>query len=188
MISSMESDQFNRIVDAIVRELTLYLADRGIQESNGNTTHRNTIQEEKVLRDAFNHDIMVKPIPLSDVPNSSHSPLLIDLPDPTVEDFRARPGIQNPLDSDGLRALMGVTPARIGYGRSGPRYQTPYWLLFQADQAITQDTLFRDVNPHLLEELGLKIVQTQITEGKQQYLLRPDLGRKLCEEARQFIQ
>ncbi len=82
---------------------------------------------------------------------------------------------------------MRVTPARLGLGRAGPRYRTGPWLLFQADAAVTQDTLWRDVNDDLLRQQGLFKVQTCITGGKQEYLLRPDLGRKLNDDARRTI-
>lgn len=119
---------------------------------------------------------------------SALAALSIDLPDPTDDASRAVPGIRNPSDPEGLLALMNATPARIGYGRSGPRYQTPHWLLFQADQAVTQDTLFRDVDDGLLQKFNLFKIQTCITGGKQEYLLRPDLGRKLSDAGRQSIQ
>ena len=72
-------------------------------------------------------------------------------------------------------------------GRAGPRYRTALLLLFQADHALTQDALLRDVDPKLLEELGLFSVQTQVSGGKAEYLLRPDLGRKLSPEARKIM-
>ncbi len=113
--------------------------------------------------------------------------LNIDLPDPTTPEARGKPGIDHPDDAEGLQALMSVTPARIGHGRAGPRLRTGPWLLFQADQAVTQDTLFRDVDEKLLASLGLFSVQTRVTGGKQEYLLRPDLGRQLSDEARRLI-
>lgn len=114
--------------------------------------------------------------------------LHIDLPDPTTPAQRSRPGLHQPLDEDSLLALMNTTTARIGAGRSGPRPRTSSWLLFQSDQAITQDTLLRDVEENLLDELGLFRVQTRITGGKEEYLLRPDLGRQLSDSARSLIQ
>lgn len=110
--------------------------------------------------------------------------LVIDLPDPTLEEARSMPGVEHPEDAEGLQALMKVTPARIAQGRAGARYRTRPWLLFNADQAITQDTLFRDVSETLLAELKLFKVQTRIANGKQEYLLRPDLGRQLNDDAR----
>ncbi|HHY56498.1 MAG TPA: ethanolamine ammonia-lyase subunit EutC [Chloroflexi bacterium] len=113
--------------------------------------------------------------------------LTIDLPDPTTPERRYAPGVRQPADPDGLRALIAATTARIGVGRTGPRYTTASLLLFQADHAITQDALYRDVDPRLLSELGLFSVETRITGGKQEYLLRPDLGRQLSDEAKRLI-
>jgi ethanolamine ammonia-lyase small subunit len=72
-------------------------------------------------------------------------------------------------------------------GRAGPRCRTAALLRFQADHAITQDALYRDVDQRLLDELGLFTVQTRITGGKQEYLLRPDLGRQLNDDARRIV-
>jgi ethanolamine ammonia-lyase small subunit len=117
----------------------------------------------------------------------SASALTIDLPDPTLDAERYRPGVTNAKDPEALRALMASTSARIGVGRAGPRYRTASWLLFQADHAVTQDALYRDVDPRLLDDLGLFAVQTRVTGGKAEYLLRPDLGRQLSDEAKRTI-
>lgn len=116
----------------------------------------------------------------------SHT-LVIDLPDPTEPARRYAPGVRNAQDGAGLEALVAATTARIGVGRAGPRYTTASLLLFQADHAVTQDALYRDVDQRLLDELGLFAVQTRITGGKQEYLLRPDLGRQLSDEAKRTI-
>ena len=113
--------------------------------------------------------------------------LVIDLPDPTEPAHRYAPRVRNPQDAAGLEALVASTTARIGVGRAGPRYTTASLLLFQADHAVTQDALYRDVDQRLLDELGLFSVQTKITGGKQEYLLRPDLGRQLSDEAKRTI-
>ncbi len=113
--------------------------------------------------------------------------LVIDLPDPTTPERRSAPGVKHPANPDGLRALMEATTARIGVGRAGPRYTTDALLLFQGDHAVTQDALYRDVDQRLLDELGLFTVDTKVTGGKQEYLLRPDLGRQLSDEAKRVI-
>ena len=113
--------------------------------------------------------------------------LNIDLPDPTLPEFRNKPRIRNPKDAQGLNALMASTSARIGVGRAGPRYSTASLLLFQGDHAITQDALYRDVDQKLLDEFNLFTVQTKVTGGKQEYLLRPDLGRLLNDDAKRTI-
>jgi ethanolamine ammonia-lyase small subunit len=113
--------------------------------------------------------------------------LTIDLPDPTTPQARSTPRVRDPRDANGLRALMASTSARIGVGRAGPRYSTAELLLFQGDHAITQDALYRDVDQTLLDEFILFTVQTRVTGGKQEYLLRPDLGRQLSDEGKQLI-
>lgn len=118
---------------------------------------------------------------------ASSATLSIDLPDPATPEYRYKPGVKNPRDVEGLKALIASTTARIGVGRAGPRYTTASLLLFQGDHAITQDALYRDVDPKLLNEFGLFTVQTKITGGKEEYLLRPDLGRQLNDEAKRLI-
>ncbi len=113
--------------------------------------------------------------------------LNIDLPDPTTPQARSWPGVHAPADPEGLQALMATTTARIGAGRAGARLRTRSLLLFQSDLAVTQDALMRDVDPALLEAFNLFRVQTRVTGGKQEYLLRPDLGRALSDEAKRII-
>ncbi len=112
--------------------------------------------------------------------------LRIDLDDPTRPEARQRPGIERPINPDGLRALMAATPARIGVGRSGPRPRTAAGLLFLADHGVTQDALMHAVDADLLEELGLFSVESQAAD-RQTYLKRPDLGRKLTEAAKAVL-
>ena len=112
--------------------------------------------------------------------------LQIDLDDPTLPEARQRPGIERPINPDGLRALMAATPARIGVGRSGPRPRTAASLLFLADHGVTQDALMHAVDADLLEELGLFSVESMAAD-RRTYLKRPDLGRKLTEAAKAVL-
>ncbi len=107
----------------------------------------------------------------------------LELQDPTSDAARRASGIAHPADSDGLAALMLSTSARIGVGRAGPRPRTSSLLLFQADHAITRDALLREVDPSLLEEAGLFTVHSRVEGGLEEYLRRPDLGRRLSEAA-----
>lgn len=106
---------------------------------------------------------------------------LPDLPQPPA------PHIPQAAHPEALPALLAATTARLGVGRAGPRYTTAALLRFQADHAITQDALYRDVDPALLAQLGLFMVQTQVTGGKPQYLLRPDLGRRLTPASLELL-
>jgi ethanolamine ammonia-lyase small subunit len=105
----------------------------------------------------------------------------IDLPDPTGH--RRLLGVADPVNPSGLENLVASTTARIGVGRAGPRPRTASLLLFRADHAVTQDAIFGEVPAALLEQLGMFTVQTRVTSAEE-YLLRPDLGRLLSDEAR----
>ncbi len=119
-------------------------------------------------------------------PPAGNGDLVIDLPDPTTLEARRTPGLEHPANPDGLRALMATTPTRIGVGRAGPRPRTKATLLFLADHGVTQDALFHEVDPQMLEEMGLFTVESQ-AHDRQEYLKRPDLGRMLTEESRQIL-
>ena len=94
--------------------------------------------------------------------------------------------MENPINAAGLTNLAGSTSARLAVGRAGPRPRTRTMLLFGADHAVTQDAIFGDVPTDLLEQFGLFTVQTRVTD-QDEYLLRPDLGRQLSDEARQVV-
>jgi len=176
----MDDSKLNAIVDAIVRELKESGAVKPLASSSD-------------VGSAPVSSTSSSPLAIPSKPQSSNSPisnslitnLTIDLPDPTLT--RATPRVKNPKDPQGLKALMASTTARIGVGRAGPRYSTAELLLFQGDHAVTQDALYRDVDQKLLDEFKLFTVQTKITGGKQEYLLRPDLGRLLNDDAKRII-
>ena len=112
--------------------------------------------------------------------------MVIEVPDPTPDRERRAVGVPNPANPSGLENLVASTGARIGVGRAGPRPRTRTRLLFLADHAVTQDAIFGDVPQDLLDEFGLFTVQSQVT-GADEYLLRPDLGRRLSDDARAQI-
>jgi ethanolamine ammonia-lyase small subunit len=112
--------------------------------------------------------------------------VVIDLPDATLAEYRHAPGVKQPQDAEGLRNLMSTTNARIGVGRAGPRPRTKSLLLFQSDHGVTQDAIYGEVTEEVLGKYNLFTVQTQV-EDRNQYLMRPDLGRRLSAEAKQVI-
>jgi len=171
----MNDAKLNEIVDAIVRELK---ASGAVKTSASDSAAPAPVSTTLSAPSA---------IPVQPRAQSHASSLTIDLPDPTLPQSRYLPRVKNPKDAQGLKALMASTTARIGVGRAGPRYSTASLLLFQGDHAVTQDALFRDVDQKLLDEFNLFTVQTKITGGKQEYLLRPDLGRLLNDDAKRLI-
>jgi ethanolamine ammonia-lyase small subunit len=114
------------------------------------------------------------------------SGVALDLPDLATDEARRVPGLETPLDPDGLAELLTTTTARIGVGRAGPRPRTTALLRFQADHAVTQDAIHSRVGEELKERFGLFTVRTMPAD-KAEYLLRPDLGRRLTDEAKATI-
>lgn len=162
----MDDEKINAIVDAVIQQLT---AAGGLTPD---TTEKNSVTELAAKR-------------ASEWRTSGT--VSIDLPDPALDSFRYKPGVKNPKVPGALPELIKSTSARIGVGCSGPRTRTRSLLLFQADHAITQDALYRDIDQKLLDEMGLFTVQTRVTEGREQYLLRPDLGRQLSDTSRKTL-
>ena len=179
----MDDTQLAAIVDAIVRELKESGAVKPLVSGSDNTPVAATLQSDLVSTALSSASV----VPVKPRAAFTGGDLQIDLPDPATNEARNTPRVKNPKDPQGLRALMASTTARIGVGRAGPRYRTSSLLLFQGDHAITQDALYRDVDQKLLDELNLFTVQTRITGGKQEYLLRPDLGRLLNDDAKRII-
>ena len=179
----MDDTKLNGIVDAIVRELKA----AGAVKSSASPT--GTMSDSATAGSASS--TLSAPSAVPGKPRTqSHrdaSNLNIDLPDPTLPESRYLPRVKNPKDPQALRAMIASTTARIGVGRAGPRYNTASLLLFQGDHAITQDALYRDVDQKLLDEFKLFTVHTKITGGKQEYLLRPDLGRLLNDDAKRIV-
>ncbi|MEW6085457.1 MAG: ethanolamine ammonia-lyase subunit EutC [Chloroflexota bacterium] len=170
----MDDTQLDSLVDAIVRELKASGAVKTASDSGIPASTAPTLSPSSA-------------VPVKPRAQSPASNLSIDLPDPTLNESRYLPRVKNPKDINGLKAMIASTTARIGAGRAGPRYNTASLLLFQGDHAVTQDALYRDVDEKLLDEFNLFTVQTKITGGKQEYLLRPDLGRQLNDDAKRII-
>src|SRR5215216_1007932 len=166
----MDDAKLAAIVDAIVRELQ---ATGAVKPSSSDSVS-STLSAPSA-------------VPVKSRTATSTANLSIDLPDPTLPEFRYKPRVKNPKDANGVKALVDSTSARIGVGRAGPRYRTASLLLFQGDHAVTQDALYRDVDQKLLDQFNLFTVQTKVTGGKQEYLLRPDLGRLLNDDAKRII-
>ena len=108
------------------------------------------------------------------------------LPDLTKLDLRQEYLVENPENGEAFLRLKKKTPARLGLGRAGARYRTLSMLRFRADHAAAQDSVFSLVDPSFYQENGLPFVQT-MCKDKDQYLTRPDLGRKFDEKNQAII-
>ena len=103
------------------------------------------------------------------------------LPDLTEQDLRTTYLIKNPAHGEEYLRLKRQTPARLGLGRTGARYRTMSMLRFRADHAAAQDSVFSLVDEDFYRKNGLAFTQT-MCKDKDQYLTRPDLGRRFDEK------
>ena len=103
------------------------------------------------------------------------------VPDVTALDLRKLYLTRAPQRREDYARLKSRTPARLGSGRSGPRYKTLTMLRFRADHAAAQDAVWSQVPEDFAQKNGLTPLQT-CCHDKEEYLTRPDLGRKFDEE------
>jgi ethanolamine ammonia-lyase small subunit len=93
---------------------------------------------------------------------------------------------------DLVELIRARTPARILVGRAGPSYLTATQLQLRRDHAAALDAvhaevdLERDFGRDFVDRWGLFEVAS-CASGKTEYLMRPDLGRRLGEKGRAKI-
>ena len=107
------------------------------------------------------------------------------LDDITETDLRRQYLVKNPRNGPAFLDLKLRTPARLGLGRAGARYKTISMLRMRADHAAAQDSVFSHVDDAFVEKNGFVPVQT-LCQNKDEYLTRPDRGRRF-DEANQAI-
>lgn len=145
---------------------------------------------EKVIIQSVLEELAKKGLLSNRGKNDVMSAAMLDTPlllDNSAEEMVTFPSldemqISNPFNADAVKAMKKSTPARIGIGRAGARPKTMSWLRFLADHAVAQDAVFLDVSDEFLKENNLMSVQSAVT-NKDEFLTRPDLGRRLSEEA-----
>ncbi|WP_103013511.1 ethanolamine ammonia-lyase subunit EutC [Clostridioides difficile] len=101
--------------------------------------------------------------------------------DITEVDIRKQLLVKNPKDAEAYLDMKAKTPARLGIGRAGTRYKTETVLRFRADHAAAQDAVFSYVDEEFIKENNIFAVET-LCKDKDEYLTRPDLGRKFSPE------
>ncbi len=100
--------------------------------------------------------------------------------DITQIDLRKQYLVEAPHDAQAFLRLKSKTPARLGVGKAGTRYKTVTMLRFRADHAAAQDSAFSLVREDFAKEHDLIPVKTECKD-KDEYLTRPDLGRRFDE-------
>jgi len=89
--------------------------------------------------------------------------------------------------------LKKYTPARVALGRTGHSLPTHRLLEFNLDHARARDAVYSafelDRTERALHELGLSSIRLHSrVEDRQEYLLRPDLGRQLNHDSSLWLQ
>lgn len=108
------------------------------------------------------------------------------LPDITKIDLRKQFLVDDAVDKAGYLAMKAKTPARLGVGKAGARYKTISMLRVRADHAAAQDAVFSDVSEEFIKKNNFVPVKT-LCKDKDEYLTRPDLGRRFSPEELEVI-
>ena len=108
------------------------------------------------------------------------------LPDITEVDLRRQYLMPNPQNGPAFLDLKLKTPARLGLSRAGARYKTETMLRMRADHAAAQDSVFSHVDEAFVKRNDLVFAQT-LCQDKDEYLTRPDRGRRFDEENQAVI-
>jgi ethanolamine ammonia-lyase small subunit len=93
---------------------------------------------------------------------------------------------------DPVRLALDRTPARVLTGRAGPGYRTETWLKLREDHAAARDAVHAELDlgqafgDGRVGGFGLFWAQTR-ARSKAEYLMRPDLGRRLDDESREGL-
>ena len=109
-----------------------------------------------------------------------------EVEDISVLDLRKLYLQEGAKDQAAFARLKLKTPARLASGRAGARYKTLTALRFRADHAAAQDAVFSQVPEDYPQKHGMLAVQTRCRD-KDEYLTRPDLGRRFDEETAEKI-
>lgn len=108
------------------------------------------------------------------------------LDDITAIDLKQLFLVDHAKDKDTYLEMKSKTPARLGIGKAGARYKTISMLRVRADHAAAQDAVFSDVSKEFVKKNNFVFVKT-LCKDKDEYLTRPDLGRRFSGEELEII-
>lgn len=90
-------------------------------------------------------------------------------------------------NSDYADAAAQHTTALVGIGHVGTRYATNVVLQFQAELAVAHEAVATVLPDGWAESNGLLPLKSRVT-GHREFLLRPDLGRRLDEQSLRLLE
>lgn len=109
------------------------------------------------------------------------APAMPVIPAPPARVYSPRPE-KNPFAAEAARH----TTALVGIGHVGTRYATDVVLQFQAELAVAHAAVEAELPEGWAEQNGFTGVRSRVTAHRE-FLLRPDLGRRLDDESLQKI-
>ena len=165
VVKKMDEQSIQRIVSSVLQELSEKEISPG----------RITAINPGAIGEPANTDVVLEKNGAGD-----------GLEDLSLEKFIRWNGVRNAGDDSVNNDMIAQTRARVCQGRAGPRPRTISLLRFIADHSRSKDTVVKEVTPEWLAEHDLWEVTSAITD-KSEYLTRPDLGRRLSDEAKQII-
>jgi ethanolamine ammonia-lyase small subunit len=119
-----------------------------------------------ILRDALGSaDPLPPPVPIPPIPSP---PARVYTPKPEKRPFAAE--------------AARHTTALVGIGHVGTRYATDVVLQFQAELAVAHAAVGAELPAEWAEQHGFVGVKSRVTSHRE-FLLRPDLGRRLDDES-----
>ncbi len=90
---------------------------------------------------------------------------------------------QRPRDPFEARRIVEATPARVVQGRTGTRYLTSTYIQLRAEHAIALDAVHSSVPEDWPAKHGCIALRTRCKDHAE-FLLHPDLGRRLDDDSR----
>lgn len=136
---------------------------------------------ETILKEMTQQDATTATIATSNTPATNSIIEEGMLADITEIDIRQELLVKNPQNREGYLKMKSYTPARLGCGREGTRYNLQTALRFRADHAAAQDSVFSEVPTDLIEKMNFVSVKT-LCDSKDDYLTSPPRGRQFDEE------
>jgi ethanolamine ammonia-lyase small subunit len=106
-------------------------------------------------------------------------------PAPEVPPVRRPPARINPVERPSNRfaeAAAAHTTALVGIGHVGTRYATDVALQFQAELAVAHEAVATELPEGWAEGHDLLPLRSRVSSHRE-FLLRPDLGRRLSDES-----
>jgi ethanolamine ammonia-lyase small subunit len=101
---------------------------------------------------------------------------------PESKDWPRLPCGPAPADRDLLERLRKATIAQIGVGRAGVRLRTTTLLKFLGDRAVAVEAVRSKLPESFATTIGAAVQVKTLARDLDEFLLRPDLGRKLPED------